>query len=91
MILANQELIGNITIVGHTDNVRLQRSNPLASNQRLSEARAQTIADLLVQSGVPRERIQSEGRADTDPVADNSTREGRALNRRVEVLVEKRL
>lgn len=91
VILANQELIGNITVVGHTDNVRLQRSNPLASNQRLSEARAETIADLLVQAGVPQERIHSEGRAETDPVADNSTREGRALNRRVEVLVEKRL
>ena len=91
VILANQELIGNITVVGHTDNVRLQRSNPLSSNQRLSEARAGTIADLLVQAGVPRERVHSEGRAETDPVADNSTREGRALNRRVEVLVEKRL
>ena len=91
VILANQELIGNITIVGHTDNVRLQKSNPLSSNQRLSEARAETIANLLIQAGVPRERIHSEGRADTDPVADNSTREGRALNRRVEVLVEKRL
>ncbi|TIX52299.1 MAG: type VI secretion system protein TssL, partial [Mesorhizobium sp.] len=50
-----------------------------------------TIADLLVRAGVPQERIHSEGRAETDPVADNSTREGRALNRRVEVLVEKRL
>ncbi|WP_054312735.1 type VI secretion system protein TssL, long form [Mesorhizobium sp. 1M-11] len=91
VILANQELIGSITVVGHTDNVRLQKSNPLSSNQRLSEARARTIADLLVQAGVPQERIHSEGRAETDPVADNSTREGRALNRRVEVLVEKRL
>ncbi|TIV17698.1 MAG: OmpA family protein, partial [Mesorhizobium sp.] len=60
-------------------------------NQRLSEARAETIAKLLVQAGVPPESISSEGRAETDPVADNSTREGRALNRRVEVLVEKRL
>jgi type VI secretion system protein ImpK len=91
VILANQELIGNITVVGHTDSVRLQKSNPLSTNQRLSEARAETIAKLLVQSGVPQERVRSEGRAETDPVADDSTREGRALNRRVEVLVEKRL
>ena len=91
VILANQELIGSITVVGHTDNVRLQKSNPLSSNQRLSEARAKTIASLLVQAGVPGERIHFEGRAETDPAADNSTREGRALNRRVEVLVEKRL
>ncbi|PDQ19814.1 type VI secretion system protein TssL [Mesorhizobium sanjuanii] len=91
VILANQELIGNITVVGHTDSVPLQSSNPLSTNQRLSEARAATIADMLVQSGVPRDRVRSEGRAATDPVAKDSTREGRALNRRVEVLVEKRL
>jgi type VI secretion system protein ImpK len=91
VILENQELIGNITVVGHTDSIPLQRSNPLSTNQRLSEARAATIADILIQNGVPEDRIRSEGRAATDPVADNSTREGRALNRRVEVLVEKRL
>ncbi|CCV06228.1 conserved hypothetical protein [Mesorhizobium metallidurans STM 2683] len=91
VILANQELIGNITVVGHTDSVPLQSSNPLSTNQRLSEARAATIADMLVRNGVPRDRVRSEGRAATDPVAKNSTRQGRALNRRVEVLVEKRL
>ncbi len=91
VILDNEELIGNITIVGHTDSVPLQSSNPLSTNQRLSEARAATIAQILVQRGVPPERVRSEGRAATDPVADNGTREGRALNRRVELLVEKRL
>ena len=91
VIVENQELIGNITIVGHTDGIPLQRTNPLSTNQRLSEARAATIADMLVQNGVPRDRVRSEGRAATDPVADDGTREGRALNRRVEVLVEKRL
>ncbi len=91
VILANQELIGNITVIGHTDGVPLQKTNPLSTNQRLSEARAQTIADMLVQNGVPQDRVHSEGRAATDPVASDSTREGRALNRRVEVLVEKRL
>ncbi|MCO5066546.1 MAG: type IVB secretion system protein IcmH/DotU [Rhizobiaceae bacterium] len=91
VIVDNEELIGNVTVVGHTDSVPLQRSNPLSTNQRLSEARAATIADILVQNGVPRDRVKSEGRAATDPVADNATREGRALNRRVEVLVEKRL
>lgn len=91
VIVENQELIGNITVVGHTDGIPLQRTNPLSTNQRLSEARAATIADMLVQNGVPQERVRSEGRAATDPVADDATREGRALNRRVEVLVEKRL
>jgi type VI secretion system protein ImpK len=91
VILENDELIGNITVIGHTDSIPLQRTNPLSTNQRLSEARAATIADILVQNGVPRDRVRAEGRAATDPVADDSTREGRALNRRVEVLVEKRL
>lgn len=91
VILANSDLTGKITVIGHTDSIPLQRTNPLSTNQRLSEARAATIADILVQNGVPRERVRSEGRAATDPVADNGTREGRALNRRVEVLVEKRL
>ena len=91
VITENEELVGNITVVGHTDSIPLQRSNPLSNNQRLSEARAETIADMLVQYGVPEERVRSEGRAATEPVADDSTREGRALNRRVEILVEKRL
>lgn len=91
VIRDNEELIGKITIVGHTDSIPLQRTNPLSTNQRLSEARAATIAELLVQYGVPQDRLRYEGRAATDPVADNGTREGRALNRRVEVLVEKRL
>lgn len=91
VIRDNDELIGKITVVGHTDSIPLQRTNPLSTNQRLSEARAATIAELLVQYGVPQDRLRYEGRAATDPVADNGTREGRALNRRVEVLVEKRL
>lgn len=91
VILENQELIGNVTVIGHTDGIPLQRTNPLSTNQRLSEARAATIAGLLIDSGVPADRVRSEGRAATDPVADDSTREGRALNRRLELLVEKRL
>jgi type VI secretion system protein ImpK len=91
VILANQELIGNVTVVGHTDSVPLQRTNPLSNNQRLSEARAETIADILVANGVPRERVRSEGKGPAEPIADNKTKDGRALNRRVEVLVEKRL
>jgi type VI secretion system protein ImpK len=75
VILDNVDLIGNITIIGHTDSVPLQSSNPLSTNQRLSEARAATIAELLIQRGVPADRVRSEGRAATDPVADNGTRE----------------
>jgi type VI secretion system protein ImpK len=91
VLVANLDVIGNVTVVGHTDSVPLSPSNPLGSNQRLSEARAATIATLLAVHGVPADRLGAEGRAAADPVAANSSREGRALNRRVEVLVEKRL
>jgi type VI secretion system protein ImpK len=91
VIVENEDVIGNVTVVGHTDSVPLSTSNPLASNQGLSEARARTITALLAAGGVPAERLRSEGRAATEPVAPNDTREGRALNRRVEVLIEKRL
>ncbi len=91
VILENQDAIGGITVVGHTDSVPVQRSNPFASNQRLSEARAKTIADLLISAGIPADIIKSEGRAEAEPIADNATREGRARNRRVEIIIEKRI
>lgn len=91
VILENAEVIGRITVVGHTDSVPVQASNPFQSNQGLSEARAATIAKLLVAAGVPADQVASEGRADTQPVGDNATKEGRAQNRRIEIKIEKRL
>ncbi|SPH18692.1 putative lipoprotein YiaD [Defluviimonas aquaemixtae] len=91
VIVENAEVIGGVTVIGHTDSVPVQRSNPFQSNQGLSEARARTIADLLIAGGVPSELVRSEGRADTEPLADNATRDGRAQNRRVEIRIEKRI
>ncbi|MDH5453392.1 MAG: DotU/TssL family secretion system protein, partial [Paracoccaceae bacterium] len=91
VIVENREVIGEVTVIGHTDNVPVQRSNPFASNQGLSEARAATIAGLLIAGGVPADIVRSEGRADAQPLADNGTKEGRAQNRRVEIKIEKRL
>lgn len=91
VIVENAEVIGQVTVIGHTDSIPVQRSNPFVSNQGLSEARAATIARLLTAGGVPADRIASEGRADAEPMADNATREGRAQNRRVEIRIEKRL
>lgn len=90
-IVANAEVIGRVTVIGHTDSVPVQATNPFATNQGLSEARAQTIARLLVEAGVPPDLLAAEGRADSAPVADNGTAAGRALNRRVEIRIEKRL
>lgn len=91
VIVENAEVIGKVTVIGHTDNIPVQTSNPFASNQGLSQARAATIAGLLVAGGVAADIVTSEGRADAEPLADNATREGRAQNRRVEIKIEKRL
>ena len=91
VISENQEFIGQVRVVGHTDSVPVQRSNPFQSNQGLSEARARTIADLLVKNGVPAAIVSSEGKAATEPIGDNKTREGRAQNRRVEIILQKKV
>lgn len=90
-IKENIEVIGKVTVIGHTDSVPVQASNPFASNQGLSEARARTIADLLTAAGVPPELLAAEGRADSEPVGDNGTKQGRAENRRIEIKIEKKL
>ena len=69
-------------VVGHTDS-----AGDAAYNQKLSEARAAAVSRALVERGVAEERLSSEGRGEDEPVADNATREGRAANRRVEVIV----
>src|SRR5690606_35044373 len=65
---------------GHTDSVGSE-----AYNQGLSERRANSVKNYLVSKGVPADRIYTEGKGETSPVASNSTREGRAQNRRVEI------
>ncbi len=91
VILENAEFVGQVRVVGHTDSIPVQRSNPFQSNQRLSEARAEAIAQLLVQAGISADLIQFEGRAAAEPIADNGTREGRARNRRVEIIIQKKV
>ncbi|WP_299560426.1 type IVB secretion system protein IcmH/DotU [uncultured Sulfitobacter sp.] len=91
VILDNVEFIGAVQVVGHTDSIQVRRSNPFRSNQGLSEARAKTIADMLIAAGVPAELVSSAGKAATDPIADNATREGRARNRRVEIILQKKV
>jgi OOP family OmpA-OmpF porin len=66
-------------IVGHTDSVGAEEYN-----QGLSERRAQAVADYLAGLGVT--NVSVKGMGERSPVADNGTREGRAMNRRVEIL-----
>lgn len=69
-----------LTIIGHTDS-----TGPAEYNMGLSERRAQAAADHLISRGVAAERITVVGKGEEMPIADNSTREGRAENRRIEV------
>jgi outer membrane protein OmpA-like peptidoglycan-associated protein len=69
-----------VEVQGHTDNVG-QR----ASNDELSAARAKAVMAWLVAHGIAAARLTSNGYADTKPVADNGSAEGRAKNRRVEL------
>ncbi|MBC3880692.1 OmpA family protein [Undibacterium sp. LX40W] len=73
----------NVIIVGHTDNV-----GSIDSNLSLSQARAQAIVQGLVQAGIDKRRLIAKGVANFAPIATNSSEEGRALNRRVEIVVQ---
>jgi len=72
----------NVTIIGHTDS-----SGSDAINNPLSVNRAVSTRDYLVQRGVPKQRIQVDGRGSYEPITSNDTPAGRAMNRRVEIFV----
>ncbi len=74
--------IEQVIVVGHTDSIGTEEYN-----QKLSERRAKTVADYLISKGVPASKIKASGKGETQPIADNKTRDGRAKNRRVEVTV----
>lgn len=72
-----------IVVEGHTDS-----QGSAASNQGLSERRAQSVVSFLVSRGVPTEQIRAQGLGPNRPIADNASAEGRANNRRVEIIVQ---
>lgn len=69
-----------IKITGHTDNVGKD-----AANQKLSDGRANAVMKDLIERGIAPERLQAEGRGETQPIDTNDTEEGRQNNRRVEI------
>jgi len=71
-----------VQVVGHTDNV-----GAAAYNQELSQRRAGAVAGVLVGSGVAAGRILTVGRGEDQPIASNLSPEGRAQNRRVEIVI----
>lgn len=72
----------DVKIIGHTDNV-----GTAAVNQRVSEQRAAAVKTYAVSKGVPTSRLVTEGKGFNEPIADNATDEGRAANRRVEIVI----
>lgn len=82
VLLKNPEI--KVRIEGHTDSVGRDDLN-----LKLSQARAESVMKYLIQKGVSPERLEAKGYGETIPIADNSTPEGRAKNRRVEFVIIK--
>jgi len=70
------------SIVGHTDS-----TGSASYNQRLSEDRAEAVRAYVAGKGVDTARMSAVGKGEAEPIADNGTAEGRAANRRVEIMV----
>jgi OOP family OmpA-OmpF porin len=81
-IKAKSGKVVDIDIIGHTDS-----TGPEDYNQGLSERRAQSVADYLIGEGIDANIIDVSGEGESNPIASNDSREGRAENRRVEVNV----
>lgn len=77
---------GKVTVLGYTDNLPI-RSRQFPSNEALSEERATQVMQMLQAAGVPANRLEVVGKGDADPIGDNRTAQGRAQNRRVEIVV----
>ena len=72
-----------VKIVGHTDNVGKDEAN-----QKLSDGRANAVMNELIERGISADRLQAEGRGETQPIDTNDTEEGRQNNRRVEIEIQ---
>ncbi|HEY5795123.1 MAG TPA: type VI secretion system protein TssL, long form [Bosea sp. (in: a-proteobacteria)] len=79
---------GAVKVLGHTDNVPI-RTARFPSNVELSQARAKAVGELLKTKLSKADRISFEGKGADVPIAPNATREGRAKNRRVEIVIQR--
>lgn len=73
--------VANLEIQGHTDNV-----GSAELNRKLSQDRAQAVVDYFIENGISSDRLRAAGYGPDKPVADNKTKKGRAMNRRVELI-----
>lgn len=81
--LTQQDPESKMVVEGHTDS-----QGKMTYNQALSERRAQSVRDYLVTRGIASDRVSSRGFGSTHSISDNASSEGRANNRRVEIIVE---
>ena len=79
---------GLLTVLAYTDNQPI-RTVQFPSNYQLSAARAQAVRAIIARGVGDPTRLRSEGRADGDPIATNSTAEGREQNRRIEIVLRR--
>jgi type VI secretion system protein ImpK len=80
---------GPVMIFGYTDNVPMSGRGRFKNNHDLSLARAEAVRDVLAASITDATRFVVEGKGEADPIGDNATDEGRALNRRVEIMIKR--
>jgi len=80
---------GPIKIVGHTDNVKPKKSSAFKSNFDLSVARAKAVQAMIARQLNDPSRLSVDGKGEDEPIADNATADGRAKNRRVDVMIPK--
>lgn len=72
----------NVLIIGHTDDTGSD-----AYNSRLSERRAESVKNFATMQGIPSQRLNTQGKGEGEPIAENTTEDGRAKNRRVEIVI----
>jgi chemotaxis protein MotB len=87
LLNTNDVRVRKVRIEGHTDDVAIDPAGPWQDNWQLSSERARAVLRYLTDFGVDERRFQVAGFADTVPVASNATPEGRAYNRRVDIVI----
>lgn len=85
-----EEFDGQVSVEGHTDNIPISTAR-FPSNWELSTSRSTAVLRHLISEGIPADRLRAIGYAATQPLESNDTREGRAANRRVEILLKETL
>ena len=85
------QIPNSVVIEGHTDNIAADAVRWPGGNWQLAAERSVAVLQTLEDYGVPSERLSASSYGDTRPVQSNNTEEGRALNRRVDIVIVEKL